>query len=55
MQEELVRKVKGLYKFDCLRANKSTCAWGVEARVPFLDKEFLDYCKLRKREPGNGI
>lgn len=43
MQEELVRKVKGLYKFDCLRANKSTCAWGVEARVPFLDKEFLDY------------
>lgn len=44
MQEELVRKVKGLYKFDCLRANKSTCAWGVEARVPFLDKNFLDYC-----------
>jgi len=43
MQSELVRKVKGLYKFDCLRANKSTSAWGVEARVPFLDKEFLDY------------
>jgi len=43
MQKELVRKVKGLYKFDCLRANKSTAAWGVEARVPFLDKEFLDY------------
>lgn len=44
MQKELVRKVKGLYKFDCLRANKSTAAWGVEARVPFLDREFLDYC-----------
>jgi len=43
MQKELVRKVKGLYKFDCLRANKSTCAWGVEARVPFLDREFLDF------------
>jgi len=43
MQEELVRKVKGLYKFDCLRANKATAAWGVEARVPFLDREFLDY------------
>jgi asparagine synthase (glutamine-hydrolysing) len=43
MQEELVRKVKGLYKFDNLRANKATAAWGVEARVPFLDREFLDY------------
>jgi asparagine synthase (glutamine-hydrolysing) len=43
MQSELVRKVKGLYKFDCLRANKSTMAFGLEARVPFLDKEFLDY------------
>jgi asparagine synthase (glutamine-hydrolysing) len=43
MQEELARKVKGLYKFDCLRANKATAAWGVEARVPFLDREFLDY------------
>lgn len=42
-QKETVRKLKGLYKFDCLRANKSTAAWGVEARVPFLDKEFLDY------------
>lgn len=31
-----------LYKYDCLRANKSTMAWGVEARVPFLDKEFLN-------------
>jgi asparagine synthase (glutamine-hydrolysing) len=42
-QKETVRKLKGLYKFDCLRANKATAAWGVEARVPFLDKEFLDY------------
>jgi hypothetical protein len=37
-----VRKVQALYKFDCLRANKSTMAWGVEARVPFLDRNFLD-------------
>jgi len=43
MQAELSRKVKGMYKFDNLRANKSTSAWGVEARVPFLDKEFMDY------------
>jgi len=41
--KETVRKLKGLHKYDCLRANKSTAAWGVEARVPFLDKEFLDY------------
>ncbi|KAF2864084.1 glutamine-hydrolyzing asparagine synthase [Piedraia hortae CBS 480.64] len=40
--EETVRRVKNLHLADCLRANKSTCAWGVEARVPFLDKEFLD-------------
>jgi hypothetical protein len=40
---ECVQKLKGLHKFDCLRANKSMAAWGVEARVPFLDKEFLDY------------
>lgn len=39
---ETVRKIQALHKFDCLRANKSTMAWGVEARVPFLDKEFLD-------------
>ena len=43
MQKELVNKLKNLYKFDCLRANKSTAAWGVEARVPFLDRKFLDY------------
>lgn len=40
--EETVRKLSKLYMYDCLRANKSLCAWGVEGRVPFLDKEFLD-------------
>ena len=35
---ENVRKIRDLFKYDCLRANKSTMAWGVEARVPFLDK-----------------
>jgi len=40
--EETVRKISRLHSFDCLRANKAMAAWGVEARVPFLDKEFLD-------------
>lgn len=40
--EETVRKLGKLHLYDCLRANKSLCAWGVEGRVPFLDKEFLD-------------
>ena len=40
--EETVRKLDRLHWFDCLRANKSTAAWGVEARVPFLDQRFLD-------------
>lgn len=40
--EETVRKISKLYLYDCLRANKSLAAWGVEGRVPFLDKEFLD-------------
>ncbi|MCQ2144336.1 MAG: asparagine synthase B [Bacteroidales bacterium] len=40
--KETVRKLGKLYLYDCLRANKSLCAWGVEGRVPFLDKEFLD-------------
>ncbi|GAB2699462.1 asparagine synthase B [Aliiglaciecola sp. 3_MG-2023] len=40
--EETVRKLDRLHMFDCARANKATAAWGVEARVPFLDKEFLD-------------
>ena len=40
--KETVRKLAKLYQYDCLRANKSLAAWGVEGRVPFLDKEFLD-------------
>ncbi|MEJ7745394.1 MAG: asparagine synthase B [Luteimonas sp.] len=40
--EELVRKLDALHNYDCLRANKSMMAWGVEPRVPFLDVEFLD-------------
>lgn len=40
--EETVRKIEQLHWFDCLRANKSMAAWGVEARVPFLDLRFLD-------------
>ncbi|QJR79886.1 asparagine synthase B [Alteromonas pelagimontana] len=40
--EETVRKLDRLHMFDCARANKATCAWGVEARVPFLDKNFMD-------------
>jgi asparagine synthase (glutamine-hydrolysing) len=55
--EETQRRVKELGYFDCLRANKSTLGWGLEGRVPFLDKEFIDYCF--KIPPGlkckNGI
>ncbi|MBB4638880.1 asparagine synthase B [Longimicrobium terrae] len=40
--EETVRKLDRLHSYDCLRANKAMAAWGVEARVPFLDKRFLD-------------
>jgi asparagine synthase (glutamine-hydrolysing) len=40
--EETVRKLSQLHMYDCLRANKSMAAWGVEGRVPFLDKEFMD-------------
>jgi len=40
--EETVRKLNKLHMYDCLRANKSLAAWGVEGRVPFLDKEFID-------------
>ena len=39
---ECVNRVKGLHNFDCLRANKSTMSWGIEARVPFLDKAFME-------------
>lgn len=57
--EETVRKLSKLYLYDCLRANKSLAAWGVEGRVPFLDKEFLDVAmRLDPRSkmcPGNTI
>jgi len=43
LHEESVRKLFMLSKYDCLRANKSTAAWGLETRVPFLDKEFMEY------------
>jgi asparagine synthase (glutamine-hydrolysing) len=42
LHEETVRKLSKLHLYDCLRANKSLSAWGVEGRVPFLDKEFMD-------------
>lgn len=41
--EETVRKVMGLHQYDCARANKSMMAWGIEARVPFLDRDFVDH------------
>jgi asparagine synthase (glutamine-hydrolysing) len=44
--EETVRKLSKLHLYDCLRANKSLAAWGVEGRVPFLDKEFLDVAMM---------
>ncbi len=55
--EELNRKVSKLHMFDCLRANKSMAAWGVEARVPFLDKEFVDIAMRinpKAKECNNG-
>ena len=42
LHEETIRKLNKLYLYDCLRANKSLAAWGIEGRVPFLDKEFMD-------------
>lgn len=57
--EETVRKLSKLHLYDCLRANKSLSAWGVEGRVPFLDKEFLDVAMrlnpAAKMCPGNTI
>lgn len=49
--EETVRKLSKLHLYDCLRANKSLSAWGVEGRVPFLDKEFLDIAMRSIRNP----
>jgi asparagine synthase (glutamine-hydrolysing) len=46
LHEETVRKLHKLHLYDCLRANKSSMAWGVEARVPFLDREFLDVAMM---------
>lgn len=58
--EETVRKIQDLYKYDLLRANKTTANWGVEARVPFLDKDFVEYimnidpeCKVINKEHNN--
>jgi len=57
--EETLRKIGKLYLYDCLRANKSLAAWGVEGRVPFLDKEFLDVAMrlnpASKMAPGKVI
>ncbi|MCD6597304.1 MAG: asparagine synthase B [Bacteroidales bacterium] len=48
--KELLRKISKLHLYDCLRANKSLAAWGVEGRVPFLDKEFLDVAMRMRPE-----
>ena len=57
--DETVRKLSKLHMYDCLRANKSLAAWGVEGRVPFLDKEFLDVAMRlnpqAKMAPGDVI
>ncbi|MBL0209637.1 MAG: asparagine synthase B [Holophagaceae bacterium] len=46
LHDETVQKLQKLHLYDCLRANKSSAAWGVEARVPFLDREFLDVAMM---------
>jgi asparagine synthase (glutamine-hydrolysing) len=55
--KETVRKLQKLHMYDCLRANKSLASWGVEGRVPFLDKEFMDIAmRLNPKDKmaGNG-
>lgn len=59
--EETVRKLSKLHLYDCLRANKALAAWGVEGRVPFLDKEFIDIAmrlnpeaKMSRNPDGSG-
>ncbi len=55
--EETVRKLGKLHLYDCLRANKALAAWGVEGRVPFLDKEFMDVAMSlnpQSKMAGNG-
>lgn len=56
--EETVRKLERLHLYDCLRANKAMAAWGIEARVPFLDTQFLDHAMRidpEARRPRDGI
>ncbi|MDR2086790.1 MAG: asparagine synthase B [Dysgonamonadaceae bacterium] len=53
LHEETVRKLDKLHLYDCLRANKSLAAWGVEGRVPFLDKEFMDVAM--RLNPGDKL
>lgn len=56
--EETVRKLDRLHLYDCLRANKAMAAWGVEARVPFLDREFLEVAMgmdPRAKMPRDGV
>jgi asparagine synthase (glutamine-hydrolysing) len=56
LHEETVRKLDKLHLYDCLRANKSLAAWGVEGRVPFLDKEFLDVAmRLNPEDKISGL
>lgn len=57
--QETVRKLKALHAYDCLRANKATSAWGLEVRVPFLDRNFVEYAmsidpKEKMVRPGPG-
>ncbi|MBF6597727.1 MAG: asparagine synthase B [Fermentimonas sp.] len=55
--KETVRKLSKLHQYDCLRANKSLASWGVEGRVPFLDKEFMDVAmglNPKDKMAGNG-
>ncbi|KAL5710158.1 asparagine synthase (glutamine-hydrolyzing) [Ranunculus cassubicifolius] len=59
LHRETCQKIKALHQYDCLRANKSTSAWGLEARVPFLDKEFINVAmdidpewKMIKKDQG---
>lgn len=53
--EETVRKLKKLHLYDCLRANKALSAWGVEGRVPFLDKDFMDVAmRLNPKDKMSG-
>jgi asparagine synthase (glutamine-hydrolysing) len=55
--DETIRKISRLHLYDCLRANKSLAAWGVEGRVPFLDKEFMDVAMTlnpKDKMAGNG-